>query len=71
MRGWGIEERRQSDVSAYSRAKRKNCNTEKGDLRAMATILRLGGTHPKISSSGGQMVVAMVVAGNEHGKLRF
>ena len=27
MRGWGREERRQSDVSAYSRAGRKNRNT--------------------------------------------
>ena len=27
MRGWGREERKQSDVSAYSRAGRKNRNT--------------------------------------------
>ena len=27
MEGGGIEEGRQSDVSAYSRAKRKKCNT--------------------------------------------
>ena len=40
-------------------------------LLSVVMTLRLGGTHPKISSSGGQMVVAMVVAGNEHGKLRF
>ena len=41
----------------------------KGDLRATTTILRLGGTRPEVSGSGGRM--AMVVAGNEHGESRF
>ena len=40
MRGWGREERKQSDVSAYSRAGRKNRNTN-----AMPSMLR-GEAHP-------------------------